>query len=303
MLLDFFNFSLRGRGCFYRFIHKICCLLLEICRYFRVLIDKKLNFVLKSKKQKFNKGELELKKCKYCGSVFDDKVKYCAKCGSSSFIQADENPSAQQYAPPPPAYGGGQQNQSQQNYGQQSYGQQNQSQQNYGQQSYGQQGYNPPAGAPPYTGDGRIKKDSGNVIAGIVGAFLLSIIGLVLYVIIYQFNIIAGVCGLVMFVLAMFGYDLFAKPKNKGSAAGIVTAIIISIVMIFAAEYCCLVLEVYKVSADYGFTIFDAIRFTPDFLSNSEVKDAMIHDLSMAYIFSFIATIGSVVGSVKSRKK
>ena len=92
----------------------------------------------------------------------------------------------------------------------------------------------------------------GNIIAGIVGAFLFSLIGGLLYFVVYQIGIIAGICGLVIFVLANFGYGLFAKTKNKASLVALIVSIVSMIVMIFLAEYFCLSFEIFRVFIKIG---------------------------------------------------
>ncbi len=147
--------------------------------------------------------------------------------------------------------------------------------------------------------------DNGNVITGIVGAFLFSIIGGVLYFILYQFGFIAGICGFIMFALAKFGYGLFAKTKNKNSTAGLISAIVSTILMIFLAEYFCLSFEIYNLYNSEGFdiTILDAVVNTPLFLEDTEIKKAVLFDLLIAYGLSFIATIRDIMDIVKARKQ
>ncbi len=146
-----------------------------------------------------------------------------------------------------------------------------------------------------------MNKDNGNIVAGAVGALLFALIGGVLYFILYQIGIIAGVCGLVIFILANFGYGLFAK-SGKNSIAGLISAIVSMIIVIFVAEYICVSYEIYDAFKDAQITIFDAIKATPDFLAESEVKSAFIKDLVFAYGFGFLATIGNIINIVKARK-
>ncbi len=146
-----------------------------------------------------------------------------------------------------------------------------------------------------------MNKGNGNIVAGAVGALLFALIGGVLYFILYQIDIIAGICGLVIFVLANFGYGLFAKSE-KNSIAGLIAAIVSMIVVIFVAEYICVSYEIYDVFKEADITLFDAIKATPDFLADSEVKSAFIKDLVFAYGFGFLATIGNIVAIVKARK-
>ncbi len=132
-----------------------------------------------------------------------------------------------------------------------------------------------------------------NVIAGLVGAFLFALIGGALYFIVYRFGYIAGVCGLVTVVLAMFGYGLFSG--NKGSVKGKVIAIVISILVIVLAEYLSLSYEIYDAyKADLPITFFDAVQMTPDFLTDSEVMMAFLKDLGVAFVLGAVASFGSI---------
>ena len=142
-----------------------------------------------------------------------------------------------------------------------------------------------------------------NVLAGIVGAFLFSIIGGLLYFVVYQAGIIAGICGLVIFVLANFGYGLFAGTRKKASMVGLVAAIVATVIMIYVAEYVCVSFEIFQIYKNEGITIFDAIRVTPEFLAEPEVGEAVAEDLVFAYLFGFFATISNIVNIVKSKKK
>ena len=86
-----------------------------------------------------------------------------------------------------------------------------------------------------------IEDKSENIIAGAVGAFLFALVGGILYFIIYQMGFIAGICGLITVVLSSFGYQLFAG--KKGSVKGIVFSIIMSVLVLAAAEFFCLSYE------------------------------------------------------------
>ena len=151
-------------------------------------------------------------------------------------------------------------------------------------------------------GVSELETGHGNIIAGIVGAFLFSLIGGLLYFVVYQIGIIAGICGLVIFVLANFGYGLFAKTKNKASLVALIVSIVSMIVMIFLAEYFCLSFEIFQVYKELDITIFDAIKATPEFLAEPEISSAVTEDLAFAYIFGFIASIGNIRNIIKARK-
>lgn len=143
--------------------------------------------------------------------------------------------------------------------------------------------------------------EGGNAVAGIVGAFLFALLGGVLYFIIYQMGIIAGVCGLATFVLASFGYDLFSRTKN--STIGLIVSAIATIAAIYAAEYLCISFEILQVYKDLGITFFDAVRATSEFLQEAEIRSAFISDLAFAYIFGGAAVISNIVTALKAKKK
>ena len=115
-----------------------------------------------------------MKKCNNCGSVYNDNVNFCATCGSANFSAFENNAQPRNN----PVYN-----------------------------------TNINANTIPNT-SARMVNENGNIIAGVVGAFLFSLLGGLVYFLIYQLDIIAGISGLIIFVLANFGYNLFAKPST-----------------------------------------------------------------------------------------
>lgn len=147
------------------------------------------------------------------------------------------------------------------------------------------------------------EKRGGNVVAGVVGAFLFALIGGILFFLVYQMGYIAGICGLIIYVLANYGYHLFAKGP-KETKTGLVVSVIMTVLMIFLAEYIALSYEIFTVFRDeVDITMFDAIRATPDFLTDPDIKGAVIKDLVMAYVFGLVGIIGNLVSGRKGKKK
>jgi len=209
-----------------------------------------------------------MKECNACGKQVDEQAEFCSACGSTDLTEtmsaAEKVQQFDQTQTFPPVFNPINQDQS------------NESGENSG---------------------------NGNILAGVVGAFLFSLIGGALYFLIYQIGFVAGICGLVIFVLANFGYGLFAKTKNNTSMVGLITAILMTVVMIFLAEIFCISFEIFQEFKDFDITIFDAIKATPDFLAEPEISEAVLSDLAFAYIFGFVASISSIVNIVKARKK
>lgn len=127
-----------------------------------------------------------------------------------------------------------------------------------------------------------------NVVAGLVGAFLLSLLGGGLYFLIYQLGFITGFCGLVILVLANFGYEKFSGCK--GSKKGIVISMIMLLAITILAEYCCLVYEIYNFwKDDFGVTFFETFRAVPEFMTFSEILGAMIKDIAISLALGLVA--------------
>ena len=141
-----------------------------------------------------------------------------------------------------------------------------------------------------------------NVLMGVVGAFLLALVGGLLYFIIYQFGFIAGICGLITVVLASFGYQKFSGVRN--SLKGTIFAVIISVIVLFLGEYFGLSYEIYNIyKADYGISFFDAVRSTPSFLTEPEILSAVVKDLLIAYLLGGVASFSTIRQAIHANKK
>ena len=69
-------------------------------------------------------------------------------------------------------------------------------------------------------------------------------VGGIVYFAIYQLGVIAGISGLIIFLLANLGYRLFARTKNKNSIVALVVSIVLMIIVIFLAECFCVSFDV-----------------------------------------------------------
>lgn len=147
-----------------------------------------------------------------------------------------------------------------------------------------------------------------NVVAGIVGAFLFSLVGGVLWYVIYQIGFIAGISGLVGAVCAIKGYTIFAK---KESMKGIIIAVVMSLLVMAIAWYVCLAQDVYNAyqswlaagEVDYAPTFFESMRYAHEFLSEPEIGSAYIKDLVMGLVFCVIGGGSYVVNKMKAAKQ
>ncbi len=139
-----------------------------------------------------------------------------------------------------------------------------------------------------------------NIFAGIIGALLFAIIGGAVYFGVYQLGYIAGICGFIMFMLSNFGYSLFSGVKN--SMKGVITAIIMTIVMILVSEYICLAFDIYK-AFESEVSFAEVLSYIPEFMQVSEIKTAVIKDLLFAYALGALATFGSIKQAIAKNKE
>ena len=146
-----------------------------------------------------------------------------------------------------------------------------------------------------------------NVIAGIVGAFLFSLAGGVLWFVIYMIGFIAGISGLVGAICAIKGYSIFAK---KESIKGIIISVIMALLVIVLAWYFCIAYDVFIAhkewfeagEIDYTLTFFESVRAVSFYLTDPEIGPAYLKDLGIGLLFCVIGGGSYVVNAIKNAK-
>ncbi len=144
-----------------------------------------------------------------------------------------------------------------------------------------------------------IKRKKGNVITGLVGAFIGSLIGVALWVAIYALGYIATICGIVLGVCIIKGFELFGGKLNL---FGIISTIIITIIMVYAATYISYGYSVYDAFKDTdNIDLFTAIRSVKSFLKEySEIRASFYKDLVTGYIFTAVGTVSTFISAYQN---
>lgn len=144
-----------------------------------------------------------------------------------------------------------------------------------------------------------VKNKKGNVITGLVGAFIGSLIGVALWVIVYALGYIATICGIVLAVCIVKGYEMLGGKLNK---TGIIITVLMTIFMVYVANYLSYGYEVYSAFKDMeNIDIFQAVRLVKPMLSEyDDVKRSFIADLALGYVFTSIGTISVFVSAYKT---
>ena len=146
-----------------------------------------------------------------------------------------------------------------------------------------------------------------NVVAGIVGAFLFSLAGAVVYFLLYLVGYVASISGLVGAVCAVKGYALFSKKESK---KGIVISAIIAVLVMVLAWYFCLAYDIYDAyklafeagEIDFSLTLVESIRYAPIFLEDPEIASASYGNLALGLLFCLLGSGSYVFNKIKSGK-
>ena len=143
-----------------------------------------------------------------------------------------------------------------------------------------------------------------NVLFGIVGAFLFSLVGGVLYYLLYQMGYLAALSGLVGVICAIKGYSFFAK---KESTKGTVISVIVAALVLVAAWYLCVASDLHAAykewyaqgEVDFIPSFFDCVRVVPDILKDFP---EYFKDLAISLILAAVGCGSYIARTIKDRK-
>lgn len=120
-------------------------------------------------------------------------------------------------------------------------------------------------------------------LSGVLGAFLWSLIGVVIWIIIGKFGFVAGIAGFLMMKFAIYGYQRFAGGINR---KGRIISLIIAFIMIFVANYMLYVIDMSSYYYGNAFNIENIINSVislPGYLSFTELWGEFIKGLAIGY--------------------
>ena len=138
-----------------------------------------------------------------------------------------------------------------------------------------------------------------NVIAGTVGAFLGSLIGVACIVILSKLGYVSAVSGVVMAVCAIKGYALLGGKLTKRGA--VISGLFI-LVMTYVATKLCFALAVMEVATEEVsfFLIYQSIGL---FLEDSELRRIFLGELALQYLFTLVGGIPTLISSLRKPVK
>lgn len=142
---------------------------------------------------------------------------------------------------------------------------------------------------------------NGNIGLGVLGGFLLSLVGVAIFFAVYQIGFITGIAGAIIFYLAGFGYKKFSGCYNRVSTAGLITSITLTILMVFIAYYISYAFDCYLYCNEAGLSYIEMLLAIPDYLQDPDMYSWFVGDLVYSYAFAFIAVIWDIVRIIRYR--
>ena len=136
-----------------------------------------------------------------------------------------------------------------------------------------------------------------NVLAGIVGALLGSLIGGASIILLSQLGYIASISGLILAVCTLKGYELLGGALSK---KGIVICLVIVLVVPYLADRIDWAIVLMQEFPEYGFRFGEAFALIPELLREGaiEMGDYM-KNLLMLYGFAALGAFSSIRNAFK----
>ena len=141
-----------------------------------------------------------------------------------------------------------------------------------------------------------ISQMQGSLLAGLVGAFLGSLIGVVAIILFGQIGFVSALSGVIMGVCAIRGYEILGK---KVSILGLILTCLIMLGMCYLANRIDWSITVAR-ALDWNF--FDAFRLCEEVCRWSEVIDSYFASLAQVVLFTLVGAAPSIANAIKGTK-
>lgn len=136
-----------------------------------------------------------------------------------------------------------------------------------------------------------------NLIPGIVGALLGSMLGCVVYFIVWQLGYIAAIAGLITAVCTFKGYEMFGKVIDK---KGVFACIIVIIFAVFFSNQLVWAYDAFGALKEHDVSFFACFRYINEIVEESELTGQYYGNLAMAYFMTILGSFRSVLNVFNS---
>lgn len=143
----------------------------------------------------------------------------------------------------------------------------------------------------------RNKKE--NVIGGIVGATLGSLLGVAAIVILGQMGYVSVVSGIVLGVCTLKGYELLGGPLTK---KGIGISVILMLVMVYVGNRLDFAITVVKYYDDLN--VLDGFRLIPMMIREQYFEGSAFYtNLALVYLFTLVGAVPTIKNMLREKKQ
>ncbi len=133
-----------------------------------------------------------------------------------------------------------------------------------------------------------------NIVPGIIGAILGSLVGSITWVLIHQQGYMSGISGLVMTVCSLYGYGKLSGRLDK---KGVIITFLILLFMVYISNRLSYAVELYNIFKNVSdLTLFDSFQIMPSLMKYEDIKRGYLTDLALGYVFCIIISLGRFIG-------
>lgn len=150
--------------------------------------------------------------------------------------------------------------------------------------------------------NGEVLSRKSNPLLGLIGAAVASVLGVVLWILIYQIGYIAGIAGGAIMLFAFWGYKKLGRAMDT---KGVLISFAVGLLMVFVACHISWTIEAIKAYNEYyGFNM-DFFYMSKKLFSILEKLDIMSDffiELAMGYGLSLLVAFPTVINSFKESR-
>lgn len=139
----------------------------------------------------------------------------------------------------------------------------------------------------------------GNVLLGIIGALIGTVIGGASIVLFEQLGFISAFSGLIIAFCTLKGYEFLGK---KLSLTGIIISIVLMLITPYFADRIDWAIEIVQAFPEENIAFIDAFFSVPALVSDEAVRGDYITNLLMLYGFTALGAFGTIFNAFKNRK-
>jgi len=136
---------------------------------------------------------------------------------------------------------------------------------------------------------------------GVLGAFLGALVGGVLWTLIGCLGFVSGWIAVAIFFLAQFGYK---KLNGRSDGFGVIISLVFGLLIIIPATYVSFGFSLFtELNTQGNFGFLEVLRDMPFYMERYDLWPDFLKTLGQGYLFSGIAALWLLFGSLGRKKR